>query len=211
LKNAFFAGVLLASGVATGASAQSLENMTIEGGLSTLGLYIAPKLDIAGPWGARAALYLGSFSDNFDVDGNDIDGKLTSNSGAIMADYSLGNSGLRLSGGLSLGGYQLEGTATTLTIEGNTYTGNFAAELKQKRDVAPVLAIGYARTLGNNWGIVAEIGARFTSLELTTTGQDSITNPTERAQFDADLAQANSDLSDIKILPFITLGVSYKF
>ncbi|MDG1130643.1 hypothetical protein ABWH93_07515 [Seohaeicola saemankumensis] len=211
MKNAFFAGVLLASGVATGASAQSLENMTIEGGLSTLGLYIAPKLDIAGPWGARAALYLGSFSDNFDVDGNDIDGKLTSNSGAIMADYSLGNSGLRLSGGLSLGGYQLEGTATTLTIEGNTYTGNFAAELKQKRDVAPVLAIGYARTLGNNWGIVAEIGARFTSLELTTTGQDSITNPTERAQFDADLAQANSDLSDIKILPFITLGVSYKF
>lgn len=211
MKNAFFAGVLLASGVASGASAQSLENMTIEGGLSTLGLYIAPKLDIAGPWGARAALYLGSFSDNFDVDGNDIDGKLTSNSGAIMADYSLGNSGLRLSGGLSLGGYQLEGTATTLTIEGNTYTGNFAAELKQKRDVAPVLAIGYARTLGNNWGIVAEIGARFTSLELTTTGQDSITNPTERAQFDADLAQANSDLSDIKILPFITLGVSYKF
>ncbi|OAN70104.1 hypothetical protein A8B83_14980 [Rhodobacteraceae bacterium EhC02] len=211
MKNAFFAGVLLASGVATGASAQSLENLTIEGGLSTLGLYIAPKLDIAGPWGARAALYLGSFSDNFDVDGNDIDGKLTSNSGAIMADYSLGNSGLRLSGGLSLGGYQLEGTATTLTIEGNTYTGNFAAELKQKRDVAPVLAIGYARTLGNNWGIVAEIGARFTSLELTTTGQDSITNPTERAQFDADLAQANSDLSDIKILPFITLGVSYKF
>ena len=83
--------------------------------------------------------------------------------------------------------------------------------MKQKRDVAPVLAIGYARTLGNNWGIVAEIGARFTSLELTTTGQDSITNPTERAQFDADLAQANSDLSDIKILPFITLGVSYKF
>ena len=211
MKNAFFAGVLLASGVASGASAQRLENITIEGGLSTLGLYIAPKLDIAGPWGARAALYLGSFSDNFDVDGNDIDGKLTSNSGAIMADYSLGNSGLRLSGGLSLGGYQLEGTATTLTIEGNTYTGNFAAELKQKRDVAPVLAIGYARTLGNNWGIVAEIGARFTSLELTTTGQDSITNPTERAQFDADLAQANSDLSDIKILPFITLGVSYKF
>ena len=211
MKNAFIAGALLASGLATGASAQSLENITIEGGLSTLGLYIAPKIDIAGPWGARAPLYLGSFSDNFDVDGNDIDGKLTSNSVALMADYSLGNSGLRLSGGLSFGGYQLEGTATALTIEGNTYTGNFAAELKQKNDVAPVLAIGYARTLGNNWGIVAEIGARITSLELTTTGQDSITNPTERAQFDADLAQANSDLSDIKILPFITLGLSYNF
>lgn len=211
MKNAFIAGLLLATGLAGGAAAQNHENIQIEGGLSTLGLYIAPKVDIAGPWSARAPLYLGSFSDDFDVDGNDIDGKLTSNSIALMADYSLGNSGLRLSGGLSLGGYQLEGTASTLTIEGNTYTGNFSAELKQKRDVAPVLAIGYARTLGNNWGIVAEIGARITSLELTTIGQDSITNPTERAQFDADLAQANSDLSDIKILPFITLGVSYRF
>lgn len=211
MKNTLIAGVLLASGIATGATAQSLENVTIEGGLSTLGLYIAPKVDLAGSWGARAPLYLGSFSDTFDVDGSDIDGKLTSNSVALMADYSLGNSGLRLSGGLSLGGYELEGTATSLTIDGNTYTGNFSAKLKQKRDVAPVLAVGYARTFGENWGIVAEIGARITSLEVSTTGQDSITNPTERAQFDADLAQANSDLSDIKILPFLTLGISYNF
>ncbi|WP_380792349.1 hypothetical protein [Seohaeicola saemankumensis] len=211
MKNAFFAGVLLASGVAASASAQSLENLTVEGGLSTLGLYIAPKVEIAGPWSARVPLYLGSFSDTFDLDGNDIDGKLTSNSAAIMADYGLGNSGFRLSGGVSLGGYKLEGTASTLTIEGNSYTGNFTAKMQQKREVAPVLAIGYARSFGNNWGIVAEIGARITSLELTTTGQDAITNPVRRAQFDADLAQANRDLSDVKILPFLTLGVSYNF
>lgn len=211
MKSILPLAALLVSGLAAGASAQSLEDITLEGGLSTLGLYIAPKIEIAPQWHARAPIYLGSLSDTFDVDGNDVDGKLTTNSVALMADYALGSAGLRLSGGLSFGGYNLEGSASTLTIEGNTYTGNFTAELKQKRDVAPVLAIGYARSFGNNWGFVAELGARITSLELNATGQDMITNPAERAQFEADLAQANRDLSDTKLLPFLTLGISYSF
>ena len=65
--------------------------------------------------------------------------------------------------------------------------------------------------MGENWGIVAEIGARITSLEISTTGQDLIADAAERAQFNADLAQANRDLSDVKFLPFVTLGVSYNF
>lgn len=74
-----------------------------------------------------------------------------------------------------------------------------------------MLSIGYTRPLGDKWGIVAELGARITSFEISTTGQELITSPTERAQFDADLAQANRDLSDVKLLPFVTLGVSYNF
>lgn len=209
-KPLIFAAIIGAA-TATGASAQTLEDISLEAGLSTLGFYIAPKIDIAPQWQARAPLYLGSFSDNFDLDGSRVDGKLSSNSVALMADYKLGNAGFRLSGGVSLGGYKLEGSATSLTIEGNTYTGNFTAKLEQKNELAPVVAIGYARDFGNNWGFVAELGARFTSLEITTSGQDAITNPTERAQFDADLAQANRDLSDTKLLPFLTLGVSYRF
>ncbi|OZB20018.1 MAG: hypothetical protein B7X55_01760 [Rhodobacterales bacterium 34-62-10] len=201
----------ITAATATGAAAQTLEGLSLETGLSTLGFYIAPKMDIAPQWQARAPLYLGSFSDNFDLDGSRVDGKLTSNSIALMADYKLGDAGFRLSGGVALGGYKLEGTATSLTIEGNTYTGNFTAKLQQKNDLAPVLAVGYARDFGNNWGFVAELGARITTFEITTTGQDAITNPAERAQFDADLAQANRDLEDMKLLPFLTLGVSYRF
>lgn len=211
MKRTMSLATLLMSGLAASASAQSVEDVSFEGGLSTLGLYIAPKIEITPQWQARAPIYLGALSDTFDVDGSDVTGKLTTNSAALMADYSLGGAGFRLSGGLSFGGYKLEGRATTLNIDGNSYTGNFTAELKQKRDVSPVLAIGYTRSLGNNWGIVAEIGARITSLELTTSGQDMITNPSERAQFDADLAQVNRDLSDVSILPFVTLGVSYNF
>ena len=199
------------SSIAASASAQSLENFSVEAGLSTLGLYIAPKADIAPQWQVRAPIYLGSLSDTFDADGSDIDGKITSNSVALMADYKIGGLGFRVSGGFSVGGYELEGTTTELTLDGAPYTGNFTAKVEQKSNIAPVLAVGYARDLGSNWGIVAELGARITSLEVSTTGQENITSPTERAQFDEDLAQVNSDLSDVKILPFITLGVSYKF
>jgi hypothetical protein len=199
------------SGIATSVAAQSLEDLSVEAGLSTLGVYIAPKFDVAPQWQARVPLYLGSVSDTFDVDGNDVAGKFTSNSIALMADYAIGNAGFRLSGGVSIGGYNLEGSTSNLTIEGNTYSGSFSAELKQKNEVAPVLAIGYARPLGESWGIVAEIGARITSLEISTTGQDAIADAAERARFDADLAQANRDLSDVKFLPFVTLGVSYNF
>lgn len=195
---------------AAGASAQSLDNFSVETGLSTLGFYIAPKADLVPQWQVRAPIYLGRLSDTFDADGSDIDGKLTSNSFALMADYMVGNAGFRLSGGFSVGGYVLEGSATTLTLEGTDYNGNFTAKVEQKSNVAPVLAVGYARDLGSNWGFVAELGARITSLEVSTTGQEAL-NAADRAQFEADLAQVNSDLRDIKLLPFITLGVSYRF
>lgn len=211
MKHPLFLATLMMSGIATSVAAQSLEDLSVEAGLSTLGVYIAPKFDVAPKWQARVPLYLGSVSDTFDVDGNDVAGKFTSNSIALMADYAIGNAGFRLSGGVSFGGYKLEGSASNLTIEGNTYSGSFSAELKQKNEIAPVLAVGYTLPLGENWGIVAEIGARITSLEISTTGQDLIADAAERAQFNADLAQANRDLSDVKFLHFVTLGVSYNF
>lgn len=200
------------SSIAAGASAQSLDSIGVEAGLSTLGFYIAPKMDIAPQWQARAAIYLGSLSDTFDADGSNIDGKLTTNSGALMADYKIGDLGFRVSGGVSVGGYKLEGSAKTLTLEGNDYRppNGFTAKVEQKRNVAPVFSVGYVRELGSNWGVVAELGARVTSLEITTTGQEALL-PARRAQFETDLAQANRDLSDIKLLPFVTLGFTFKF
>jgi len=202
---------VLLSGIAGGAAAQSLENFSVEAGLSTLGFYIAPKAEVAPQWTIRAPIYLGRISDTFDADGNDVRGRLTTNSIALMGDYALGGSGFRLSGGVSYGGYILEGSTTSLTLDGTEYTGDFSAKIEQKREFAPVLAVGYTRDLGANWGFVAELGARITSLKVSTIGQDSITNPTERANFDRDLAQVNSDLNDFNILPFLTIGVSYKF
>jgi hypothetical protein len=212
MKSPLIISALLATGLSTSVAAQSLETLSVEAGLSTLGLYIAPKVDVAPQWQVRVPLYLGSVSDTFDVDGSDIRGKLTSNSIAVMGDYAIGSSGLRLSGGVSFGGYKLEGSASTLTIEGRRYDSptTFTAKLEQKNDIAPVLAVGYARDLGENWGFMAEIGARFTSFEFSATGQEAL-EPVLRNQFNADLAQANRDLSDAKILPFITLGVTYNF
>ena len=50
----------------------------------------------------------------------------------------------------------------------------------------------------------------FTSFQISTTGQEALPAP-ERAQFEADLARVNSDLRDIRFLPFLTLGVTLRF
>ena len=155
MKTSISALAMVLSSIAASASAQSLENFSVEAGLSTLGLYIAPKADFAPQWQVRAPIYLGSLSDTFDADGSDIDGKITSNSVALMADYKIGGAGFRVSGGFSVGGYVLEGSATTLTLDGTDYPGPFTAKVEQKSIVAPVLAVGYARDLGSNWGIMA--------------------------------------------------------
>lgn len=201
---------LLSAVLATTASAESVQMPAVEAGLSTLGLYVAPKIDLAPNWQARAPIYLGRFADTFDLEGNDVAGRLTSNSVALMGDYCIAGSNFRVSGGLSLGGYVLKGSATNPTLEGNSYTGTFTTTLKQKRNVAPVLSVGYASTFGQNWGFVAELGARVTSMSLSATGQEALA-PADRDQFNADVAQINRDLGDVKLLPFVTIGFSYQF
>jgi hypothetical protein len=104
----------------------------------------------------------------------------------------------------------LEATTTDPTIDGTTYDATFDLELEQDSSVAPVLAIGFQRTFGANWGFSAELGARITSLTLSASGQDAL-DPADRADFEEDLDEISDDLSDIPVLPFLSLGVSYRF
>lgn len=217
-KSALSALAVVVSGLTASATAQSRENVSIEAGMSALGFpgiysigyYVAPTIQIAPRLHLRTAMYFGSVSDTFDVDGSEIDGKPVANSVAFMGDYYIGDLGFRLSGGVSVGAYKFEGTTTTLTIEDIDYNANFTAKVEQDRNVAPVFAVGYARDLGSNFGVVAEAGARITSLEISTTGQEAL-DAADRAQFEDDLAQANRDLSKIKVLPFVTLGAVFRF
>ncbi len=214
MKPIFPALAVALSGLDASAAAQGIENFEVETGLSTLGIYIAPKVDVAPRWQMRAPIYLGTLSDTFDASRNDIrteiDGKITFNSVGLMADYKLGNAGFRLSGGVAIGGVKLEGSTDRLTLEGMDYRADFSVTVTPTNNMAPVLAAGFAGNLGENWGILAELGARITSFQISTTGQEALPAPA-RAQFEADLARVNSDLRDIRFLPFLTLGVTLRF
>ena len=195
---------------ACGAQEFNLDKFGLETGVSTLGFYLGPDYEINKNIRIRTPLYFGKFSQTFDVEGNDVDASLNLSSLHIMGDYYFGASGVRASTGLAFGGYSLEGTATKLTFDGTKYDGNFVAKMNQDKKVAPVFAIGYQHTVGDNWGFSAELGARITSVTLFITGQETL-SASDFTKFETDLAEINRDLHDFNVIPFLSLAVSYRF
>ena len=182
-----------------------------EVGLSTLGAYVAPEYSVTSGLRIRAPLYFGSLSRSFEDDGGmAFDASVDVLSGALMADYYVGGSGFRVSGGLSFGGYEASARLMRVTLDGRTFDADFRAELTQGRAVAPVLAAGYRRGIGTGWGVTTELGIRVTDMELSVTGQEALP-ASERASFDRSIAGINEDLDEIGVLPFVSIGLSYAF
>ncbi len=187
----------------------SLKGVGFESGVSTLGVYLAPTYKINEKFVGRAAVYVGSITATETVDGNSVTGSFSTNSVALMADYLPFGNGLRLSGGLGLGGYELSGATSNPTFNGTTYAGSVDVTVKQSQAVVPVLAVGYAKTFKNGIGLVAELGARIGTYSLTAS--DASIPAGQKAQFAADVAKVNKDLKDIPATPYLTLGLSYRF
>ncbi|SFQ99880.1 autotransporter domain-containing protein [Poseidonocella sedimentorum] len=196
--------------LASGANAQAAGNFTLESGVSTLGIFAAPSAEISPSLRVRAPLYMGSLSDSFDMDGNDVDGEISVNSLGLMADYHPWQGGFRVSGGVHFGGYSLSGEVTDPEFDGDTYSGDFEITVEQQRSVAPALALGYAHSFGDTWGVAVELGARLTALEISSKGQESLA-AADREDYEAEIADINDDLEDFGVLPYISLGVNFNF
>ncbi len=181
----------------------------VEYGISTLGLYVAPTLSLNAKTNLRAPLFFGQYSDTFTDNGVTTVGKFSPNSLALMGDFQPWGNGVRVSGGLAFGGYEISGTSSDPEFEGTTYVGSAAITVAQKNAVNPILSVGYAKQFDNGISILADIGAKVGTYELSvdTTG---LTIP-DQAQFDADLAAVNNDLADVGLVPFITLGGVFRF
>jgi hypothetical protein len=201
---------LLLSTIAGAAFAQDADKkFGVEYGISTLGLYVAPTLALNANSNLRAPLFLGQFSDTFTDNGVTTVGKFSANSMALMGDFQPWANGIRVSGGFAFGGYEISGTSANPEFEGTTYVGSAKILLAQKNTVNPMFSIGYAKQFNNGISILADIGAKVGTYEMSvdTTG---LTIP-DQAQFDADLASVNKDLADVGLVPFITLGGVFRF
>lgn len=196
--------------LATPSFAEGGRKFGVETGLSTLGIYVAPTATHTDSLSFRVPIYLASISRDFEYDGNDISGDFTTNSIALMADYAFGESGFRVSGGLALGGYALEATIKDPVLSERPYYGTFTAKLEQANKVAPVISVGYTRKLGDRVGFMTEFGARISDMELSTTGQELLSEA-DRLDFEEDIAEINRDLGGLGFIPFITVGVTYSF
>jgi hypothetical protein len=190
--------------------ALSKDKTAVDIGISTLGTYVAPSAQIAPNLQLRTPLYVGRLNRQITHDGNRLDSQLSVTSGHVMADYFFGPSGLHLSAGIALGGYELTGTAVNPTLDGTSYPGQFDFLVEQDRRVTPVAAVGYRRETGSGWGISAEFGARFSQLELSTSGQETL-GTSQRNSFEQDIDDLNRELSELPVIPFASLGLVMNF
>jgi hypothetical protein len=97
--------VLSTAATASGAQGFDVTRTGVEGGVSTLGFFVAPDYGVTDSFRVRAPLYFGRFSQTFeDDDDNDIDASVDVTALHLMADYYVGGSAFRISGGLGIGG-----------------------------------------------------------------------------------------------------------
>ncbi|KAA2313711.1 hypothetical protein DL237_11230 [Pseudooceanicola sediminis] len=194
---------------ATAAQAQDAA-LTLDAGLSTLGVFVQPVYALNDRVSLRAPIYYGAFSDTFEFDDNSVDGELKALSAALAANFFPMGTGFFLSGGVAFGGYEANGSTDEITANGSTYTGDFGVSLKQKKTVAPQLSMGFRQK--NKGGMTAsfEIGARFASYEMSISGAEQL-SPQGQSDVADEVAKTNRDLDDYDVIPFLGLSVGWAF
>lgn len=188
----------------------NLQDISVGAGISTLGFYVAPEYKLNEKLSVRTPFYFGSYKTTVEDAGNDFQAKLDTKSLAIMADYRPFANGLRVSGGLSYGGYDLDMSTVNPTLKGVQLDGRYDFEVKQKNDIVPMVSVGYSAEPLKNLSITAEFGAKFTKYEVNT-NLDRIDNAQWRQLVSDERQRLNEDLADMDVTPFISLGVTYRF
>lgn len=211
-----FANIVSVAGVfavsATAGLAQSSGGARgVEFGASTLGFYASADYELTNNVAVRVPVYYANYENEFDLDGNDLDTEIGITSLSAMLDFYLPNTGLRMSSGVSFGGYSLKtNSVEEVEFSGQTYTADFQFEVEQTTAVAPTIAVGYRKVFNDTWGLSAELGARMAQLELSASGQDELPD-SERDEFNENIDDFNDDLKSVGVIPFLSLGLNFRF
>lgn len=169
-------------------------------GLTSLGPAIEGSYMLNDQFTARAQIIGGvsvSGTETAEIDGSDydIDGDGSFGGVALLGDYYPTASGWRVSGGLFISNTNLEAA----------FTGpqTFDAEIAFKREVAPMITTGYKFNLGNSWHLSTDAGVIISELE-------AVTDSTDPDVLD-EVASINDDLSEIPVVPHLSLTVGYQW
>ncbi|MGZ9808948.1 hypothetical protein ACXN5S_00610 [Pseudoroseicyclus sp. H15] len=196
-------GLTLAAAAATAAAlsapayAQNVGDVNVGAGLSTLGgvvegsYQITPQIAVRGIANGTFGLGVESSLDEYEFDGDAQLGGV-----GLLADYYIGGSGVRVSGGLYVPTGELEGTFTS---EGQTFDG----QASFADDVAPMATIGYRYGFNNGLTLTAEAGAIFSDYSVTTTSSD----PADQAE----AKRLTDDANDWGAFPYVALTAGFSF
>ncbi len=210
LKTILYATALTA--VASTATAQEVGEFTVGAGLSSFGANIEGAYQVAPQFRARGA-FMGGFSYEFeDSDGDaEIKGDFDLGGIAILADYyPLGN-GWRVSGGLFYSNTELSADGTVEVEDGmTTRDAEASVSATFENELSPMITTGYDLSFGDGWAFTSEIGVIFNGgINIEFDAE----NDADQADIDNDQDAQDliSDAGDITALPYLSLGVSYRF
>lgn len=151
-----------------------------------------------------------------DDDGNTFDIDADPAAAALLIDHYPRGDGLRFSGGLlfdlsEVGAVGRGAGPAGFEINGETFDeGVVTAEASLGNRVAPMIAAGYEYPLDDQWVLTGEFGAVFAGGLATTLEANS--QPLQDAiDEDEDIQQSLEDVAGLTILPYISVGVSFRF
>ena len=178
------------------ATAQDAGDINAGGGLSILGPMVEASYQVTPNMAVRGMAFGAiNLSDTFDIDEYTVDGSITLNGGGVMMDLYPTNSGWRLSGGLVVTDFSLDGD----------FAGpeNFVGNISLENEIAPMVTTGYRHTFGNNMTISGDLGVMVNGVVASSDSADPLVQD--------EIDSLNAELEQIPVVPFLSIMVGYTF
>lgn len=200
LSTAFVAALPAAAMAETGdfsfGVGESLLGHTVEGGYR-----FSDKFGMRGQYGTA------SFSHTQTEDGNDYNGDIELGGAGLWVDFYPTAGAFRMSAGALKLDHTFDGTTT---VSGAGGSSDIAIHSEFKKSVSPAVSIGFSKPLfGGPFNFNADLGAAFTG-GMTFDVTESSGQATEQ-EIEQETAEMRDFLADLKVAPFVKVGVSLNF
>ena len=199
----------------------SLEGITVDASVSTLGLGISGSYPLSDNVAIRGQYNQFTYGTEFDDSDINYDADLDLSSFGIIADwYVISGSGFRISAGAYYNGNSVDASGTPkagnqFELGGELYTLDSLKADAEFDSFAPYLGIGWTSGSATESGLVfsADIGAFYQgSVDITmdASGTD-IALPGFEEDLQKEVERLEDELKNLKIYPVATLSVGYRF
>lgn len=198
----------------------SLEGITVDASVSTLGLGISGSYPLTDSLAIRGQYNQFTYGTEFDDSDIKYDADLDLSSIGIIADwYVISGSGFRISAGAYYNNNTVDasGTGAEFKLGNQTYTLDSLRADVEFDSFAPYLGIGWTSGSATEAGLVfsADIGAFYqgsADINMNATGSDSVINdPVFNENLQKEKERLEDELKNLKIYPVATLSLGYRF
>lgn len=196
----------------------SRSGIGVTGKIGTLGYGAELNFGLSDSIGARVGLNAFNYKYNDNSGAANYDFKMQLQTVSALADWYPFSGGFRTSAGLLYNNNKLTLNAVPgtggYTIGANTYTSGISSveATIEFNKVAPYLGIGWGNPVAKDkgWGLVTDVGVMFQGKPKTNLAVTCTTCPTA-SDVAAENAKLESDLSNFKFWPVVSIGISYQW